>query len=89
MLVEAADQSAHLIVPELNIAIMEACREERLAWVEGDPFNSVALGFKLREHLHDDGSCLLLRSPGAGYALRARIDLVRSRVRRQPDEQKR
>jgi hypothetical protein len=47
MLVEAADERAHLVIPELHIAIMQGSSEERLRSMEGNAFNSVALGFKL------------------------------------------
>jgi hypothetical protein len=48
MLVEAADERAHLVIPELHIAIVQGSSEERLRSMECNAFDSIALGLELR-----------------------------------------
>ena len=50
VLVEAVEQRAHPIVPQLHDTIVQRGQHPRPARMEGQPLHAVALGFKLCQH---------------------------------------
>ena len=52
MLVEAVDERAHAVVPQLHDAIVETAKYPRAARMKRESLDPVALGLELGQHLH-------------------------------------
>lgn len=48
VLVQSADQGPHLVIPQLDIAIVQRSGEERERWMEGDALDPVTLRLELQ-----------------------------------------